>query len=145
MRAKFSELKVKDIMTKQPVTISKEATISQCAKIMAQRKIGSVLVEDEIIEGVITEQDLVREVLAKGLDSRKVLAKNIMVKKLITIDLDSSVQSAIDLMAKNQIRHLPVVSTRDLEGLITAKDLLKIEPLLFKDLISCFEIVEDKK
>lgn len=141
MEKNFSELKVSDVMTNEPVTVSASATIEQCAKIMTERKIGSIIIEDEIIEGLITEQDLVRKVLAMGLDPKVVLAKEIMVKKLITIAPDQSIQDAVDLMAKNQIRHLPVVSTKDLEGFITAKDLLQIEPMLFNDLISCFKII----
>ena len=140
-----SEYKVKDIMTIKPVTVSEEATIEQCAQIMSERKIGSVIIEDDTISGLLTEQDIIRKVIAKGFDPKSVFVRDVMVKDLVTISSEASLISAIQIMAKHEIRHLPVVSKTDLEGFITAKDILRFEPKLFDEMTKCFKIINKHK
>ena len=126
-------------MTKQPITVAESATIEQCAKVMDKQKVGSLIIEEEQIRGIITDTDIVRRVVARNLDPKKTLVKEIMSKNLITISPDNTLLDAIKLMAKHGIRHLIVMGKEDLEGYVTAKDILKVEPALFKEMVHVIE------
>lgn len=134
-KEKVHILKISEVMTKQPITVADTATIEQCAKVMAQHKIGSLIIEEEQIRGIITDTDIVRRVVAKNLDPKKTLVKEVMSKDIITISPDDTLLDAVKLMAKHSIRHLIVMGKEDLEGYVTAKDILKAEPALFKEMI----------
>lgn len=129
-------ISVHDAMTTKPVIAHFDDTIKYCAKKMRDNDVGSIVIVDKNIPvGIISEKDIVEKVVAKGLDPNKLKAKTIMVKNLITISPDKDLYEAIELMAKEEIRKLPVVQNKRFLGLITSKDILKIEPSLF-DLIS---------
>lgn len=75
--------------------------------------------------GIITERDLVRRVVANDANSKTVFIKNIMSSPIVTIDANSSVEAAADLMLQNKVRHLLVVDNEDVNkplGIITSTD-----------------------
>ncbi|MDQ6668303.1 MAG: CBS domain-containing protein [Thermoproteota archaeon] len=75
--------------------------------------------------GIITERDLVRRVVANDANSKTVLIKDIMASPIVTIDANSSVEAAADLMLQNKVRHLLVVEDEDVNkplGIITSAD-----------------------
>lgn len=123
---------VHEAMTKKPVTAYPDDTIQECAKIMAKEEVGSIVIKEhgELV-GIISEKDIVERVVAKGLDMSKVKARDIMIKNLITIEPNKDLYDALVLMGYEEIRKLPVVQGKKLLGLLTAKDILKIEPALF--------------
>jgi len=70
---------VSDIMSKDVVTISADATMAEAAKVMGEKHIGSlVILEKGEPKGIVTERDLLSKVLAKGLDPAKVKVKDVM-------------------------------------------------------------------
>ncbi len=125
-------ISVHDAMTKKPVTASPDETIQECAKKMAKEEVGSIVIKDKgELVGIISEKDIVEKVVANGMDVSKVKASEIMIKDLITISPERDLYDAILLMGHEEIRKLPVVDGKKLIGLLTAKDILKIEPALF--------------
>jgi signal-transduction protein with cAMP-binding, CBS, and nucleotidyltransferase domain len=138
---------VADAMTQRPITVSPQATLKQCAALMAQKKTGSVVVADKRGDfiGIITERDLVRKVLAKGLPAGRTRAKDIMEETIITISPEEDIFEALSVMRDADIRHLPVVQDGRLLGLVTMKDILKIEPDLFDILVQKFELREEAR
>jgi len=137
--------KVGDAMTINPITIRADASLKKCAELMAKKHIGSVLVEDKgKIIGVLSEQDIVRKAVAKGVAGKKKV-KDIMETKLVTIAPDADIFEAIRTMRERNIRHLPVMNQDEFLGLVTMKDILKIEPDLFDLLVEKFEIREAEK
>jgi CBS domain-containing protein len=75
--------------------------------------------------GILTERDLVRRVVANDANSKTVLIKDIMASPIVTIDANSSVEAAADLMLQNKVRHLLVVEDEDVNkplGIITSTD-----------------------
>jgi CBS domain-containing protein len=75
--------------------------------------------------GIITERDLVRRVVANDANSKTVLIEDIMASPIVTIDANSSVEAAADLMLQNKVRHLLVVENEDVNkplGIITSTD-----------------------
>ena len=137
--------KVGDAITKNPITLKPGASLKQCADLMAKKHVGSVLIEEKgKIVGILSEQDIVRKAVAKGIAGKKKV-KDIMEKNLVTITPDKDLFDAIRVMRDHNIRHLPVVYKSKFLGLITMKDILKLEPDLFDLLIEKFEVREERK
>jgi CBS domain-containing protein len=113
-------------MTKNVITISSSASIIEAAKLMREKRIGSlVILQDEKPVAIVTEDDLARRVLAEDLDPKTSVLK-VASKPLITTSPNKAVNDAAKLMRKNKIRRLPVVSkNKTLVGIVTTTDLLK--------------------
>jgi len=138
-------IKVIEAMTHNPITIEPNAALKRAANMMAEMHVGSLLVkEKDKIIGVMSEQDIVRKAVAKGNISRYKV-KHIMEEHLISIEPDKDIFEAILMMRDYNIRHLPVMSKGKFHGLVTAKDILKIEPDLFEIMVEKIELKEEKK
>ncbi len=137
--------KVLDAMTQAPITITPETSVRECANLMRAEHIGGVpIVEKGELKGIITEQDIVRKVIALGKDVKQPVSK-FMVKKVITISSNKDIYDALVKMRDNGVRHLPVVYGRKLIGLLTVKDVLKIQPQLFELLAEKYELREESR
>jgi CBS domain-containing protein len=138
--------KVSDAMTKKPVVVSPETNLQECARIMAENHVGTLIIKkDGIVEGVISEQDIVRKLVANGINPVGENVKDYMEKKLVTIGPDEDIYDALIKMRDRNIRHLPVLSGSEMVGLLTLKDILKIEPQLFELLVEKFELREESR
>lgn len=105
-------------------TIASELTISDAAKIMAEKLVESVIVfEGESVVGIITDRDILSDVVAQGLDPLKIKVSQIMRKPLITIPKDSTVREAINVMAEKNIRRLVVMDGSRPLGIVRRKQL----------------------
>jgi CBS domain-containing protein len=115
-------------------TISKDSTVLDGLKLMAEKRIGSLPVLDgEQVVGIFTERDYARRV---GPDRRKpeeTRIEEVMTRELITVDPDQTVNDCLMLMTENHIRHLPVMDESRLVGIISVGDVVKdiIEELEF--------------
>jgi CBS domain-containing protein len=140
--------KVGDCMTLHPITVSKELSIIDCARMMRDKHVGSLIVEDKKrLVGLVTEQDLVRRSLAEGRDPDKTSVEEIMVgmKDLVTIEPGRDLFDALKAMRDYSIRHLPVMERGNLVGFLTSKDILKIQPQLFEILAEKYELREESR
>jgi CBS domain-containing protein len=119
-------LRVKDVMAKDPVMVESERTVRETAIAMDRSGHGCLLVTSGgKIVGIITERDLVRRALAKGGSMTRTKIKNIMSSPLIVVEPDASVEEAAKVMAKHKVRRLPVVGPSGLAGLITVSDIAR--------------------
>ena len=126
-------VRVREIMRNKVRSITDSANITDCAKKMASEEIGSLIIEQNgKVLGIITEQDLARKVLAKGLDPRITRVNQLMVKKVHTIGPDNDIYEAIVKMGKQRIKHLPVTENDKLIGIISYKDIIKLQPGLIE-------------
>lgn len=138
--------KVMDAMTTKPVSINQDITLLDCARTMDEKHVGAVVVKDnEQSVGIVTEQDIVRKVVAKGINPLTEKAIDYMEKDLVTVSPDKDIYDALILMRDNNIRHLPVVEDNKMVGLLTIKDILKIEPQLFDIIVEKFELREESR
>jgi CBS domain-containing protein len=115
---------VGQLMTERLETISPSDTAQEAAKKMRDKKVSSLVVtdvEDKPI-GIVTERDLVRQVCTKVINSNEVIVHHIMSSPLATIDANSSVEVAADIMIQNKVRHLLVVNENKVLGIITPSD-----------------------
>jgi CBS domain-containing protein len=140
--------KIGDCMTIQPVTVSKDISLSDCAKMMRDKRVGSLLVIDKgKLVGLITEQDLVRKAMAEALDTNKTLVKDVMIPSadLVTIGPEKDIYDALKTMRDYSIRHLPVMQRGQLVGFLTQKDILKIQPQLFDLVVEKIALREESR
>ncbi|NTV23123.1 MAG: CBS domain-containing protein [Nanoarchaeota archaeon] len=138
-------LTVADGMTKEVISVLPEAAVLECAKQMKEEHLGSVLVEkDGALLGILTEQDLVYKVVAGQLDPSKAKVSDIMTARVITISPDKDIYDAIMKMAQMNVRRLPVIDGKELVGMITMKDILRLEPELFEHIVDKIELREEE-
>ena len=138
--------KVYDCMTTKPISVSSDATLEECAKVMQTNHVGALVIRDNHdSKGLITEQDIVRNVIAMGINPIGKKVSEFMEKQLITIGPGEDIYNALIKMRDENIRHLPVIDGGKMVGLLTLKDILKIEPQLFELLVEKFEVREEKR
>jgi len=126
---------VKSVMAKPVITIDKDDSAYDAAKIMSEKGIGCIVVTDKSKPvGITTERDVLRRVVAKGLDVSKVKMEDVMSKPLITVNGNMPIINAIRVMEKNNVRRLLVVEKGKLVGIVTQRNLLRA--LAFHVLIS---------
>jgi len=125
---------VKNRMTKNPITISPDSTISEVLDLMAQKNVHRLpVVQGETLIGLLTE-GVIQENSPSHASSlsiheinyllSKTMVKDIMIRKVITIGPDALLEEAALLMKKNEIGGLPVVVGNKLVGIITVNDIL---------------------
>ncbi|MER3422552.1 MAG: signal transduction protein [Nitrospiraceae bacterium] len=101
------------------------ASVSEAARVMRERKIGSVFVERKLqIVGIVTETDIVREVVGAGRVPDTMIVADIMSSPVIGIDATRPITEAADLMERNGTRHLAVLQSGDIIGVLSVRDLL---------------------
>jgi CBS domain-containing protein len=102
--------KVRDAMTSNPKTVGADAPIREAAQVMKDVDAGVVpVVEGERLVGTITDRDLAIRVVAEGKDVQSTTVSQIATRELVTVDPDQDLDEALRLMAKHQVRRLPVV------------------------------------
>jgi CBS domain-containing protein len=116
---------VKEIMTKDVVSIGVDSSVLDAAEIMSSNQLGCLVVMDgELTVGIVTERDIVRRVVAKKMPLKTKVAE-IMSTSLITISPDASLKEAARLMSSNKIRRLPVLQKGNLVGIVVASDFVR--------------------
>ena len=123
----MSIMSIGEIMTKKLEKINMSASAQEAAKAMTEGNVSSLVVTDmnDKAIGIVTEQNLVRRVVANDVSSGKVNIQKIMFSPPVTIDANSSVEVAADIMIENKVKHLLVVVDEDLNkplGIITTND-----------------------
>lgn len=138
--------KIGEVMTQNPIKIGQTETLANAATLMHRHHVGALLVaEGDSLQGIITEQDIVRKAVAKGLDVNATPISEIMVGNLHTSEPGHDIHDALKLMNSLNIRHLPVLEEGALTGLLTMKDVLKIEPQLFEMVSHTIELREEDR
>jgi CBS domain-containing protein len=121
---------VRDAMTASPTTIDANATAVDAARVMAAEDVGSLPVtEGDDLVGIVTDRDLVLHVLAKDVDPHKVVVSSICSENPVVVAPDDSLDVALQRMASDQVRRLPVVEDRRLVGILAQADVSRtVEP-----------------
>ena len=93
---------------------------------MAEREVGALVVLDgEAVVGIISERDYARKVILKGRSSRETAVRDIMTPHVICVRLDQSIEECMTIVTERRIRHLPVLDSGRLVGIISIGDLVK--------------------
>lgn len=119
-------MKVGDIMTIDVVNCPVKTAVSEAARKMRERDIGSLVVlgERNEIRGILTDKDIVTRVLALGLNPDTTTVESVLTDKPTAITREAFYYEALLSMMNQKISHLPVVDEAGLAGIVTMKDLL---------------------
>ena len=119
-------LLVKDVMTKNVITLDSSAPVKKVAELMDKHDIGCVIVMNKGKPiGIITERDMLKRVLLQFRDPRMTRVNDIMSTPLIASNPETNVREAVRLMNERRIKKLPVVEASHLIGLLTITDLVR--------------------
>lgn len=133
-RKPIGKILVRDIMSKDLVTVSLNASIYDCAKLMKKHEISSVIVvnnRNKLI-GVVTKTDLVSTFLVQSTASLKI--SKIMTKKVITVSPDESIFEVESVLFNNKIRRVVVTKDKSPVGIITYRDFIPAKTFdMFKE------------
>lgn len=118
-------MKVKDLMTTDVLYAKADASLEQVANYMKQQNVGSIPVCDDSGRplGIITDRDIVLKAVSQGRNDLR--AKDVMSTNLVYATSDMTAHEASNLMAKNQIRRLPVVDNNQLTGILAMADIAR--------------------
>ena len=119
---KILEQKGRDCATVRP-----GATIATVVSMLAERRVGAVVVEDLKggILGIFSERDLVKLLAQRGADALIVKVREVMVSPVITCKPSDRIDAVMEIMSQRRIRHMPVVGDDALGGMISIRDLIR--------------------
>jgi CBS domain-containing protein len=113
------------LMKRDLAMLPSSASVLEAACVMKERRIGSVFVQqNERIVGIVTETDIVRRTLGVGQMPGFIPIAQIMTSPVIGIEGGRPITEAADLMEKNHTRHLAVLHSGDIVGVLSVRDLL---------------------
>lgn len=120
-------MRVKECMCSNVVCATPESTVSDVAKLMNENHIGSVPVcdENQKLVGIVTDRDIILRSIACDKDIKQTKISDIMTTDVIRTSQDTDVSWVAGIMAKNQIRRVPVVENEKLVGIISIGDLAR--------------------
>ena len=102
--------KITEVMSSNPCAIEADKPVSYAAKMMKQEDVGlAPIVEGDRLVATLTDRDIVTRVVAEGKDPESVRVREVASTDLVTVDPQQDLDEALQLMARNQVRRLPVV------------------------------------
>jgi CBS domain-containing protein len=109
------------------VTIEPTANLATAAKLLAQRRIGALVVlgADQRIVGILSERDIVRMISERGAAAFDDQVGQVMTRKVATCTYDETIHSIMERMTAGKFRHVPVIELGRLAGIISIGDVVK--------------------
>jgi CBS domain-containing protein len=102
---------IRDMMTANPCSIDADKPVSYAAKMMRDEDVGlAPIVEGQRLIGTVTDRDIALRVVAEGKDPETTTVREIASTDLVTVAPEQKLDEALRLMARHQIRRLPVVA-----------------------------------
>jgi CBS domain-containing protein len=117
-------IRLRDIMAAEVLTTSAERPVAEVTSMMVKVRVGSaVVMQGSWLAGILTERDVLRAA-ASGSDLTKSPVSEWMTRNPITATPDTTLEEAAEVMLSNGFRHLPVVEGRELQGMVSIRDVL---------------------
>src|SRR6266545_980118 len=119
--------RVRDAMTGDPRSIGPSASVVEAARLMRNEHIGSLPITDgDTLVGMITDRDITTRVVAEAADLATTTVGDVYSQDLISVEPDKDLAEALGLMARHQVRRLPVVQDGRLVGIVAQADIALI-------------------
>lgn len=110
-------------MTRQVATVTPKQSVQEAAQLMKEHNVGAIpVVENGKVKGMVTDRDITLRTTAQGLTPSTPVSQ-VMSSDVITGTPNMSVNEAAKVMAKNQIRRLPIVQNNELCGIVALGDI----------------------
>ena len=107
-------------------SIAPGATVADAVKLLATHRIGAVPVTDATgVIGIFSERDVIYCLASKGAAALVKKVADVMTSPALTVETDAPVMSALSMMSRRRIRHLPVVEEGSMVGFVSIGDLVK--------------------
>jgi CBS domain-containing protein len=120
---------VKEIMTKNVVTLDRNKTIFDACTLYKEKKIGCLLVTDEErCVGIATERNIIERTICSRADPYETKIGDIMSTDLVTVHALDKIETAIEYMEFFEIKKLPVLVNEEIVGIITVSDIARAKP-----------------
>jgi CBS domain-containing protein len=111
-------------MTPGVRTVSPSQSLAEAAEVMKGEDVGSVpVVEEGRLAGIVTDRDIVTRAVAERRDPQTVKVGEVASQELVTVEPEQDLDEALALMARHQVRRLPVVEAGQLVGMLAQADL----------------------
>jgi len=124
---------VKEIMTKNVVTIEADASVFDACMMYKEKKVGClVVVDDETCVGIVTERDLIERSICQRRDPEKTKVREIMSQNIKVVYALDTAEKALEMMKKYKIKKLPVISSEKVVGIVTITDIAEARPEISK-------------
>jgi len=110
------------------IRIDGDATVLEAVQAMVEANVGALLVtgsDENDVQGIFTERDYLRRVAVQGLGERETPVRDVMTSPVVVITPETEVEEAMALMTDRRIRHIPVVESETLVGMISIGDLVR--------------------
>lgn len=131
---------VRDVMIREVVATKPDTSIRKAAEIMSQHRIGSLIVlENDKIAGIVTETNVMHSIAEKK-DPDATAVADVMSKDVVTVEPSKKIEDAVELMLKYKVKRLPVVDNEKLIGVVTASDIIAVEPKLIEAIASLVSV-----
>jgi len=119
---------VREVMTSNPCSIDADKSVAYAAKMMRDEDVGiAPIVEGDRLVGVLTDRDIAVRVVAEGRDPEQVKAAEVASRDVVTLDPEQDLDEALRLMARHQVRRLPVVEEDGrLVGVVAQADVARV-------------------
>ena len=114
---------IRDCMTQSPETVDSSSTAVEAAQQMKKADAGMIpVVQNGKLVGTVTDRDIALRVVAEGKDPQNTTVGEFASKEIVTVEPDKDLSEALHLMARHQVRRLPVVEGDSLVGVIAQAD-----------------------
>ena len=112
---------------REVVTVSSEATLSEAARILAQRRIGAVVVRDgrDGVAGILSERDIICALADQSVNALAQSVAQHMTRKVTTCREADAIDDLMELMTRKRFRHVPVMENGKLAGIVSIGDIVK--------------------
>ena len=107
-------------------SIAPDAPVIDAIRLMAERRIGALLVMDgATLAGILSERDYARKVVLQGRSSKDTPVRDIMTAQVVTVGPHDGIERCMELVTEGRIRHLPVLDHGQVVGIVSIGDLVK--------------------
>ncbi|WP_421722913.1 cyclic nucleotide-binding/CBS domain-containing protein [Bauldia sp.] len=125
------------IKNKTTVTVPGSTRVSCVCETLTEQNTGAVLVVDDTrLRGIFTERDAVTRIIAKGLTPTETRVEEVMTPEPKTVTTGCTLVDAVDVMAKNNCRHVPVVRGNEIVGVLSMRDVPLHYRVLYENWVS---------
>lgn len=108
-------------------TVAPTATVGEAVRILTELKIGALVITGAggRITGIVSERDIVHALARHGAGALELPLNDVMTRKVVSCGLNDSIASLMELMTEGKFRHLPVVDSGGLAGIVSIGDVVK--------------------